>query len=156
MQIFPADAVNVEHLVSELANVDVVFIYNVNGRDVLQVRNFSRHQRVNRPTPSKFPAAPDPNPIVPRETFTESSVSNHGTLTHGTRTRTGTGKELEVKSCLDNSSSFLEKGVGENPSVETVESVKKVTATPTPKPANEVTNQRQLQNQTQAQDQSAV
>lgn len=74
-----------------------------------QIINFKEHQRVNRPTPSKFPPPPPKRPGLSgetskkpaetqeKETFTEDSLSIHGGLTEDSlperKGKEGKGKE---------------------------------------------------------------
>ena len=66
---------------TELANVGYVELYNgVNGRLYGKVATFKRHQRINRPSPSKIKECID---------FSEGSLSAQGVLTTGTGNREG-------------------------------------------------------------------
>jgi len=57
-QIFPYDArINIEKLKTELGNK--VQWYEENGLQYGWIRNFSRYQRIDRPTESKLPAPPE-------------------------------------------------------------------------------------------------
>lgn len=59
MQIFPGDQVQVSRLVEELKRIRIVQLYSVDGRSYLALPNFKKHQRVNRPNPSRLPAPDD-------------------------------------------------------------------------------------------------
>lgn len=79
MLIFPSplDKVRVESLLSELNDAGLIHRYRVDGRALLAVRNFARHQKINRPQPSRFPSPPQGE----NDSFTERSVNDQGTLT---------------------------------------------------------------------------
>lgn len=62
MQIFPGDSVEVGELVGELVEKKQVFIYDVDGKQYLQVVNFQKHQHVDKRMPSKYPAPRDVPP----------------------------------------------------------------------------------------------
>lgn len=65
-KIFPYDqdvsATRVASLVRELANHSKGFVqlYSIDGISYLQVRNFTRHQRIDKPQMSVLPPPPDP------------------------------------------------------------------------------------------------
>lgn len=58
MQIFPADDVDIRRGLDELADSDLIELYSIDGMEYLQVRNFSKHQKIDRRTPSKLPQKP--------------------------------------------------------------------------------------------------
>jgi hypothetical protein len=45
----------------ELARLRYVVLYESDGQSYFQIRNWAKHQRVDRPTPSRIPAPPDGN-----------------------------------------------------------------------------------------------
>lgn len=60
MSIFPADEVNVSNLLDELTYHKLILIYNTNGKDVLFVPGFMKHQNPHpNETASIFPPHPD-------------------------------------------------------------------------------------------------
>lgn len=87
MQIFPCGSVTMKSLtewLGELSERSLIRVYEVDGKTYLDIPNFAKHQRINRPTASKFPEPP-------HGVLTEHSVSTHGVLTSG-RDMEGKGK----------------------------------------------------------------
>lgn len=64
LQILPLDPTDLSAELGELRR-DLVDVYQVAGKQYLQVRNFAKHQKVDKRTRSKLPAPP-PNPTEPR------------------------------------------------------------------------------------------
>lgn len=88
MQVFPCGTVRPASLtewIGELTERSLIRRYVVDGREYLDIPNFAKHQRINRPTPSKHP----PFSVSAQCGLTESSVS--------TPSRKGTGREREGK-----------------------------------------------------------
>jgi len=57
MELFPADAVDVDALLNQLAATDMLVRYVVDGKGYLQITNFARHQNPHRDEkPSSIPA----------------------------------------------------------------------------------------------------
>jgi hypothetical protein len=78
MQIFPCGSVKPQQLTEWLVALterSLIRRYVVDKREYIDIPNFKKHQKINRPTPSKLPAAPCG--------ITEDSMSPHGALTHG-------------------------------------------------------------------------
>ncbi len=88
MQIFPADTIDCEPLIQELMTHGVLREYSVNGENFLNIKNFAKHQIVNRPSKSNIPV-PD---------FSEDSLSAHGVLTEGREGKgmEGKGREKDI------------------------------------------------------------
>ena len=87
-QIFPfiEESVNIQGLLIELSNANYLTLLDGDdGKQYVLIDNFTKHQKVNRPTPSKIRGTIE---------FTEISVSNHAQLTIG-KERKGTGKGKE-------------------------------------------------------------
>lgn len=82
MQIFPADNIDCEPLICELLTHGVLIEYSVNGEKFLNIKNFRKHQVINRPSKSSIPL---PN-------FTEHSVSPPVAITEPSLTE-GKGRE---------------------------------------------------------------
>jgi hypothetical protein len=81
--LFPFDRkADVGKLLARLVEAGVVVTYTVDGRKYGFLKNFSAHQKINRPTPSRLP---DPSSGI-----TEPAVSHHGGLTAG-KERKGSG-----------------------------------------------------------------
>jgi hypothetical protein len=86
---FSDDSVNIHGLLTELSNIDYLQLIECSGRTYGIIPGFLRHQKVNRPTPSKIKEV-----IISQGKLNEDSVSNHGGLTLG---KEGKGKEEEGK-----------------------------------------------------------
>ena len=54
-RIFPLDNVDVQTLIEELVGAGLILLYSVNGENYLQVRNFRKHQKIDRPRKSLLP-----------------------------------------------------------------------------------------------------
>lgn len=84
LQIFPADDVQISELFGELRGKSedfgvksLVDIYGIGNTQYLQVSNFSKHQKVDKRTPSKVP--PPPNSAeFPRIVPTEGKGRDQG------------------------------------------------------------------------------
>lgn len=93
MQVFPADAFDCEPLICELIAQGVLTEYSVNGEKFLQIKGFTKHQVINRPTKSNIP------PPENQQNSTQTSTT-HGGLTEDSlregKGREGKGKEIEA------------------------------------------------------------
>lgn len=58
MQIFPADALDIEALFSELTSSGLVQVYVATGAQYLQVQGFARHQKIDKRSASRLPPPP--------------------------------------------------------------------------------------------------
>jgi len=65
MQILPADPADVSALLGEIRREGMIQVYPIDGKEYLQVCNFSKHQKVDKRVPSKLPAPPT-SPDFPR------------------------------------------------------------------------------------------
>lgn len=83
MQIFPAESFDCEPLILELIAQRVITEYSLNGEKYLNIKNFLKHQVINRPSKSSIPPM---NEAINADTFTEDS------LTEG-KGKEGKGKE---------------------------------------------------------------
>lgn len=101
-ELFPYDEDLSQATVSDwlgvLERLGRIRFYVVDEQQYAEIVNFKKHQRVERPSPSKLPArtaentvSPNRSPNVPRS-FTESSVRPHGGIG-----REGKGREEEGK-----------------------------------------------------------
>lgn len=87
---FSDSSLSIHGMLSELSNIAYISLFEgLDGKPYGHINNFTKHQKVNRPTDSK---------IEPLRQFTEDSVSPHGGLTVGTGNREqgkeqGTGSE---------------------------------------------------------------
>lgn len=58
MQILPADSADVSELLGEIRRENMVTVYLVDGKEYLQVNGFTKHQKIDKRTPSKLPPPP--------------------------------------------------------------------------------------------------
>ena len=56
MQIFPADTVDISELIEEIAHQELITVYTVCKVAYVQIAHFSKHQKIDKRTPSKLPA----------------------------------------------------------------------------------------------------
>ena len=57
-QIFPADNINlneIENALKNLVRLDLIIIYNDKQKNYIQIKNWTKHQTINKPTPSFIP-----------------------------------------------------------------------------------------------------
>lgn len=92
---------DIEKDIEELVIGGMVERYSVDGRNYLHIPGMSKHQRVNRPTPSRLPApTTGGEAMTAQELLTESSVSSQGTVTEDSpqerKGKEGKGRELET------------------------------------------------------------
>lgn len=83
--VFPLrePSMNIHGMLTELSNVGYIRLFEgADGKQYGQIINFTKHQRINRPSESK---------IRELEKFTEHSVKHHGGLTPGKEQGTGKG-----------------------------------------------------------------
>lgn len=71
MLVFPGDVVNTEKLLDELLGVGVLTAYSVNGAIYGNIKNFLKHQKINRPSAPRCP------PFSEDTILTEYSLSTH-------------------------------------------------------------------------------
>jgi hypothetical protein len=118
-RIFPYDDIDLDALDSDLrhlADIGLIYLYEVAGRPFLWIRHFTDHQTINRPTPARWPdpEGPDARPLTRgnAEThggLTEDSLRTHGALTEDSvmeREREGEGERER-----ENTSSSTETNV---------------------------------------------
>lgn len=71
----------VETMLNDLNSKGLILTYMVNGQRYIQVVNFLKYQKINRPTPSKIPPPPVETTVKNATTcFNESSLNTHGVL----------------------------------------------------------------------------
>lgn len=68
----------------EISDAGLVLRYTVGGKKFIAVTGWKEHQRINRPTPSKFPP-PEKGERTPKDRLTEPSVMTHGGLSESSR-----------------------------------------------------------------------
>ena len=70
MQIFPADSLDISELFGEIRGSSLIDVYVVDNIEYLEIRNFSKHQKIDKRTASKLPQNPN-SPELPRIPTTE-------------------------------------------------------------------------------------
>lgn len=70
LQILPADSADSSMLLGEIRREELILVYSVDGKEYFQVRNFAKHQKVDKRTPSKYPPPPS-SAEIPRAVPTE-------------------------------------------------------------------------------------
>jgi hypothetical protein len=83
MQIFPADNIDCQPLIDELIAHGLLTEYSVNDEKFLHIKNFAKHQVINRPSKTS----------IPEPECLEYSVSAHAELTDGKERK---GKERNI------------------------------------------------------------
>lgn len=90
MQIFPADNIDCQPLLDELITHGLIIEYSVNGEKFLHIKNFNKHQVINRPSNSNIPQVP----------LTESSLTEgkgmEGNGRESTNSPQQAGDELDI------------------------------------------------------------
>lgn len=89
--IFPYDnytVTKVEDWLLSLCRLNIIKRYKVDGQTYIQIVNFSKHQTINRPTPSKIPVF---------ESSLEESLTTHGGLSEDSLLKEDKLKEDKLK-----------------------------------------------------------
>lgn len=68
LQIIPADSCDISALLGEIRGKLLIQVYAVDGIEYLQIVNFSKHQKVDKRTASKYPSPPALSAESPRIT----------------------------------------------------------------------------------------
>jgi hypothetical protein len=89
-QIFPADDIDCEPLIRQLLKHGLHLEYVVDGKMYLHIHNFTKHQKIDRPGPARFPEFKDS--LIVRRTFDEHSTNDRRAFVPG---REGKGREKE-------------------------------------------------------------
>jgi len=87
MQVFPADNIDCEPLLSELFAHGVLVEYFAENEKYIHIKGFRKHQLINRPSATNIPEC----------ALTEDSLSTHGGLTEGREWKGEEGKVMEGK-----------------------------------------------------------
>ncbi len=90
-QVFWASPRQIVALLGELTNGGQILLYEMNGEPLALVKNFNKHQKIDKPSKSKYPSPPD-SPESPSGVFAEPSTSPSGGIGKG---REGKGSEGE-------------------------------------------------------------
>jgi len=72
--IFPVDPdigiEEIEKFLAELEKLELIKIYEINGTSYIWIKNFSKHQKIDRPRKSNLPLPPEENQVLnKKETF---------------------------------------------------------------------------------------
>ena len=81
--ILSESSVRVQTGLSRLHNAGLIERYRANSKRYLHVKTWERHQKINRPSPGRYPL-PDDNSVEIHDILSESSVSPHNILSAGT------------------------------------------------------------------------
>lgn len=73
-----------EDSMNRLETANLVRFYEVDGQRFYQLRNFNRHQKINRPSPSKLPCLPEPSVKAHGMIIDASPTEGKGTERSGT------------------------------------------------------------------------
>jgi hypothetical protein len=90
-KIFPYDDIKLSQFQAwllELETIKVILPFECNGEKYYYIKNFLKHQTINRPSPAKNPQPP--------ESLIEDSLNNHGGLTVDIDIETETETETET------------------------------------------------------------
>lgn len=86
---FTDGSLNIQGMLNELSNIGYLRLFEgSDGKHYGVIKNFAKHQKVNRPSPSK---------IKGLEGITDNSVSPHEQLTGGKEQGTGKGNNINPK-----------------------------------------------------------
>lgn len=66
MQIFPSDSIDISGLFGEIRGEKMIDVYSIDNVEYLQIVGFSKHQKIDKRTPSKLPSSSPPPPESPR------------------------------------------------------------------------------------------
>ena len=93
-QIFPYDSLDCEPLIQELLQHEMLIEYEIDGKLFLHIKNFRKHQRVEKPAAPRIPIY-DESAKVPRQ-FHERSTNGSGAVTvlREGKGREGKGRDL--------------------------------------------------------------
>ncbi len=95
-QVFPYESSLTAHaLLTELTEAGLLIPYQVDGRDYLQVKNFKKHQRINKPSLTTIPA-----PIHVGVTEESCSTTDQKKSTTTTTTTTKRNQPLPSRATL--------------------------------------------------------
>lgn len=90
-QAFPYDNIDCEPLVQELLNVGLLLEYEVAGQKYLHIKNFRKHQRIDKPQKARIPVY-EHSENIPR------TLQEQASTTHTRKGREGKGREEDLPS----------------------------------------------------------
>jgi hypothetical protein len=88
MQVFPGDGISIEPLLNELIANGMLIPYEIGGRKYLNIKNFLKYQKINRPSESARPLFEE------KYALTEYSLTTHPEVKRSEvkkRSKTNTG-----------------------------------------------------------------
>ena len=103
MKILPGDDVDVEPLVQELIRGGMIVEYEAEGALYLNIKNFHRHQKIDRPSTPRIPSFKDSSSNVPRGLIDGSPRARRGldedssTEGKGSGSGSGSGRDLDLE-----------------------------------------------------------
>jgi len=98
-QVFPYDEdLSVKDLLNELEAGRFIQRYEASEQRFIFITNFRKHQKIDHPTPSKFPKPPEPVSREIRESIASASLKI--VQEQGTGNREGKGKELKASDAI--------------------------------------------------------
>ena len=102
--LFPYDeairVIDVDKTLSEIGSNMSVTFYSHNGNEYYVFDNWSKWQKVDKPTPSIIPA-PEDDSVAIRRTFGEHSTNNRGALPPNRLEQNRTEKKIFIKPTID-------------------------------------------------------
>ena len=102
MRIFPADTIDVEPLIEELKTFELISEYAVDRKNYFNIRNFTKHQFINRPSKTKaYPPPPAKPSMSPQEKF----------LGKGSGSGSGSGKEGKGSGSKDSACGIVDNSL---------------------------------------------
>lgn len=103
LSVSPHDTLmRVQAGLDRLAQLGVIHRYEVRGKRFLEIANWSKHQKINRPSPGRYPRS-DHDEAVIHDVLTESSVSDPDSSCPGAgeQGNRGTGEQEDLLSSAD-------------------------------------------------------
>ena len=86
--VFWGQPADIARALAELVDANLIQLYRVKGQTFASITGFLRHQRINRPSPAKYPP---PDSAESHVVLSEDSVSPHVRLTEGSGSGSGSG-----------------------------------------------------------------
>ena len=100
--IFPVDPdigiEEIEKFLAELEKLELIKIYEINGTSYIWIKNFSKHQKIDRPRKSNLPLPPEENQVLnKKETFQMISDEISRNQLKSIEIISGKEKEMEME-----------------------------------------------------------
>lgn len=107
MQILPADSTDISELLGEIRREGLIVVYSVDGKEYFEIKGFSKHQKVDKRSASKYPrpSCSAESPRVPptdqgREGIKEGKGSNSETIVSGAEAPAGNVHPIDARTAL--------------------------------------------------------